>query len=287
MPSGQPELTEDVLKDKDMVNAYLIDRVNHRTVFGNAFSEQDVSEVNDSEVSFFVEDGVYDRTELPTVDEASEFPERDGEKRRVRCQRHKYGEKYEMSMEAGMDARLDEIALEAERKMNRLGNTIDAVAYRVLAAAANNNDHNDISPSGTNGELTYDDFVDAGTDIRGAPEGEYAPTDVFVGHGGLGDVLKMSEFTHATDAADDTIRYGTIGGVAGLGSVNTSASPFIDMPSGTAFVVDGDYLGRRAEWVGPTVRRGSDFDRQVDDIMQLFSLFGYVATHPNAVQRIQ
>jgi hypothetical protein len=287
----QPALSADVLKDPDMVNAFLLDRVRHRQVFQNAFREQDVSSVGDDEVSFYVDNGKYDTEEIEIVEEGSEFPERQGDRRKVRAQRYKYGEEYNITMEAARDDAAGEVAIEAERKINRLANTMDAAAFRQVEAGVAGNDHSAITPSGSNGELTYEDFVDADTQVRDSEEGEYAPSALFVGFQGLGDVRKMDEFTHATAEGDETIRFGRVGSIAGLGNVYITGSPLIDMGSGEAYVVDGEWFGRRAEWLPPTTRaagpeQGSNFDKQIDTKMQMYTLIGYTETHPNAATRI-
>jgi len=66
--ADQPALTKDVLTDPDLVNAVLLDRAEHNSVFRNAFQNQDVSTVNDDEFSFYVEDGVYDEEPIEIRD---------------------------------------------------------------------------------------------------------------------------------------------------------------------------------------------------------------------------
>lgn len=284
--ADQPELTTDILTDPDMVNAVLLESVEHNSVFRNAFQEQDVSGVNDDEFSFYVEDGAYDEKEIEIVQEGAEFPSRDGERRKVRVTRHKYGEAYEITMEAELDDAAGETLIEANRKLNRVGLTMDRVAFDALEAGLAGNDHTAISPSGANGGITYEDVVDADARVRDSNDGEFAPTQIYVGNQGLASIRKLDEFTHATDTGDDVIRNGRVGSIAGLANVYTSSSPMINMGSGDAYLVDPQYFGREAEWVAPTVDDYDDPRRQVRVGIQMYGLVGFTDTFPNAGIRI-
>jgi hypothetical protein len=284
--ADQPALTKDVLTDPDLVNAVLLDRAEHNSVFRNAFQNQDVSTVNDDEFSFYVEDGVYDQEPIEIIEEGSNFPERQGEKRKVRVTRHKYGEKYEITMEGEMDDAAGETVIEANRKLRRTTLTMDRRAFDVLAAALAGNDHTAISPSGASGGITYEDIVDADTRVRDSDDGEYAPTQLYVGNQALGSIRKLDEFTHATDTGDEVIRNGRIGSIAGLADVYTSSSPLINMGSGDAYLVDPNYFGREAEWLPPTVNDYTNQERQVEVGIQMYGLIGHTETHANAAIRI-
>lgn len=266
-----PASTLDILTDEDAVQGQVESIIEQRKVMREAFRPVDLSNANSDTVYFVVPSTP--SQDLSSITEGAEFPRDMSGRSKVSCKRAKWGEEFAITMEAERDGYLDDIAIEADTKMERLGRTLDAQAYAVLDA---NKNATTISSAGT---LSYSNVVDAETELLSAG---YEPTALFVGAQGMGDLKQDSNFIHATEAGDRTIREGKIGSIIGL-DVFLSTSG--DLGAGEAFLVDQNVYGREGVWQDAQTRAYEEESNQVS-VMQMWTMMGWCSTRSDAAVKI-
>ncbi|MWG36476.1 phage major capsid protein [Halomarina oriensis] len=270
-----PTTTHDILTDEDAVYAQIEATVEQNNVFRNAFRPADLSGANSEVVNFVVHED--DESDIEIVPEGGEYPRDMSERRRVPCYRDKYGEEYAITMEALNDGIFDDVAEEANAKMRRMAERMDAAAAEVLQAATTDNDHSAIGDD--NGTLTYADIVDANTTLLDDPF-QFSPDQLYVGPQGMGDLLKDEVLTHASEDGDERISSGMVGTIVGIGDVYMSNSGVLG--AGEAILVDSSKLGREGVWLDMDTREYQEPSKDVERVMQMKTLRGWAALRSNA-----
>lgn len=278
-----PVTTEDILVDEDAVQAEVQETTEQRNVFSNAFREVTLSLAEPETVYFLVSN---DRKgEVEVVPEGGEFPRDMEERDRVPVTRTKFGEEYSITREAAQGGLVDDMAIEARNKMNKIARTMDSRAYEVLA-----NNLNDEVISGYGGELSLEAVADAETFVLDDPF-RFEPDALFVGPQGLNDLRKGEWLDRDTDSGDDTRttggfsgRTGQVGTIMGMPVYASNAG---QLGSGEAILVDTAYYGRNGVWEAPQARSYSEEKTQTDTVMQMWTHQGWAAIESNAAIKIE
>lgn len=279
-----PATTEDILVDEDFVTAEIQETTEQRNVFSNAFRNVGLSLADPETVYFLVSDDRKGQVEV--VPEGGEFPRDMEERRRVPCTRTKFGEEYSITREAAQGGLVDDMAIEARNKMQKIARTMDAKAYEALA-----DNLNEEGPIGANdGELGLEDIADAETFMLDDPF-RFEPNALFTGPQGLNDLRKGEWLDRDTDLGDDVRttggfsgRTGQVGTVMGIPVYVSNAG---QLGAGEAILVDTNYYGRNGVWEEPTARSYSEEKTQTDTVMQMWTHQGWCSIEPNAAVKIE
>lgn len=243
-------------------------------VFREAFNRIDATGINSGSYQLPVEGDSGE--EAGVVSEGSAIPtDTDTQQSKTTVTFDKYGVGVEITYEAIQDSLFDEVALRVDEKAEALAEGLDAAAYSVL-----NSNLNSAGPiGGATGDMAYDDIVNAVTALE---EDNFNPDVLFVSPDSKGDLVKSQEFTHATEAGDETIREGAFGSVYGLDVMVSNTG---DLGAGEGILVDTDKYG--AEVVREEMSSEEDVNTlQQKRIITVWTRIGWAAMYPGAAIKI-
>lgn len=221
--------------------------------FRRAFRRHDATNISSNSFDFPQLDIQIDGDEIAEIPEGSEYPRADFEYGDVSAAYSKYGVELPIPDEAIADSYLD-VQMDGNRQLVEAEEKrMDTIAFNIL----NNNlsSAGPIDSSGdASGNLEYADFVDARTTLF-SNDASLADLIAFVGPDGMGDLLKMSEFTSASELGSDVITSGLLpngnlgqGLVGTVGDIPVYATNVGDtLGAGQAIVVDESNYGWESE----------------------------------------
>ncbi len=214
-----PVSTTDIVTNDDVRGMAELVR-NKKYQFRRFFRRHDATNISSNSFDFPQLDIEIDEDEIAEVPEGSEYPRAGFDYGNVSAAYSKYGVELPITDEAVADSYLD-VQMDGNRQMMAAEEArMDKIAFNIL----NNNLSTDgpIDASGdSSGTLEYADFVDARTTLfdNDADLGELIAV---VNPDGMGDLLKMSEFTQASELGDNVITSGLLpNGNIGEGLVGT------------------------------------------------------------------
>lgn len=239
-------------------------------VFRDAFRQIDASDISSGslEIPVLGDNG----EEAGVVGEGTAYPRDDDEQTsKTTLGFDKYGTEVEITYESIQDGLFDVVAAHADDKARALSEGLDAAAYSVL-----NSNLNAAGPVGAaSGDMTYDDVVDAMTELE---TDSYEPDLLFVSPDSKGDLLKSAEFTRASEMGDEVIRDGAFGEVAG---VSVMVSNTGDLGAGEGILVDSDAYGYEGVREGFTSME-YEVENENKRVIQVRTRMGWVAVKPDA-----
>jgi len=223
--------------------------------FRRFFRRHDATNINSNSFSFPRLDIDLDPEEIAEIPEGSEYPRADFTYGDVKAAYSKYGVELPIPDEAVEDSYLD-VVMDANRQMAEAEEErMDTIAFNILDS--NLSADGPIDASGDSaGTLEYADFVDARTTLfdNDADLGDIIGV---VNSDGMGDLLKMQEFTQASELGDNVVTSGLLpGGNVGQGLVGVLG----DMPIYATNV--GGTLSAGQAIVGDTSQYGWESERE-------------------------
>lgn len=243
-------------------------------VFREAFNRIDATGINSGSYQLPVEGDSGE--EAGVVSEGSAIPtDTDTQHSKATVTFDKYGVGVEITYEAIQDSLFDEVALRVDEKAEALAEGLDAAAYSVL-----NSNLNGAGPIGSaTGDMAYDDIVNAVTALE---EDNFSPDVLFVSPDSKGDLVTSDEFTHATEAGDETIRDGAFGSVYGIDVMVSNTG---NLGAGEGILVDTDKYG--AEVVREEMSSEEDVDTlEQKRVITVWTRIGWAAMYPSAAIKI-
>lgn len=211
--------TTDIIQNDDVRGMAEMVR-NKKYQFRRAFRRHDATNLNSNSFTFPQMDIDLTAEEVAEIPEGSTYPRADFDYETAKAVYSKYGVEITISDEAVEDSYLD-VEMDGNRQLTEAEEErMDKIAFEVLNNNLNSNGPIDASGDSA-GTLEYADFVDARTTLFDAGANL---SDLFavVNADGMGDLLKMSEFTQASELGDNVITSGLLpNGNIGEGLVGT------------------------------------------------------------------
>lgn len=280
-----PVDTSDIITNEDVRSMAELVR-NKQYQFRRAFRRHDATNLNSNTFQFPQMDIDLSGDEVAEIPEGSEYPRPGFDYGSVQAVYSKYGVEITISDEAVEDSYLD-VEMDGNRQITEAEEErMDKIAFNVI-----NNNLNSKGPIDSSGDaagtLEYADFVDARTTLYndGASLGDLF---AIVNPDGMGDLLKMNQFTQASELGDAVIESGLLpGGDIGQGLVGTVGDIPVyatnvggTLSAGQAIVIDESQYGWESE------RRSFDVEsyREEDKdhtVYQLSGRYDWVPTNPD------
>jgi len=282
--------TTDIIQNDDVRGMAEMVR-NKKYQFRRAFRRHDATNLNSNSFTFPQMDIDLTAEEVAEIPEGSTYPRADFDYETAKAVYSKYGVEITISDEAVEDSYLD-VEMDGNRQLTEAEEErMDKIAFEVLNNNLNSNGPIDASGDSA-GTLEYADFVDARTTLFDAGANL---SDLFavVNADGMGDLLKMSEFTQASELGDNVITSGLLpGGNVGEGLVGTVGDIPVyasnvggTLSAGQAIVVDESQYGWESERQAFDVE---DYREESNDqtVFQLSGRYDWVPTNSEVAIKI-
>lgn len=275
--------TSDIITNDDVRGMAELVR-NKKYQFRRAFRRHDATQLNSNSFTFPQLDIDLAAEEVAEIPEGSEYPRADFDYESVKAVYSKYGVEITVTDEAVEDSYLD-VEMDGNRQLTEAEEErMDKIAFNVLNNNLNANGPIDSSGDAA-GTLEYADFVDARTTLFDAGA-SFGDLFAIVNADGMGDLLKMQEFTQASELGDNVITNGLLpGGNVGEGLVGTVGDIPVyasnvggTLSAGQAIVVDESQYGWESE------RRSFDVENYREEetdqtVYQLSGRYDWVPTN--------
>lgn len=275
--------TSDIITNDDVRGMAELVR-NKKYQFRRAFRRHDATQLNSNSFTFPQLDIDLAAEEVAEIPEGSEYPRADFDYESVKAVYSKYGVEITVTDEAVEDSYLD-VEMDGNRQLTEAEEErMDKIAFNVLNNNLNANGPIDSSGDAA-GALEYADFVDARTTLFDAGA-SFGDLFAIVNADGMGDLLKMQEFTQASELGDNVITNGLLpGGNVGEGLVGTVGDIPVyasnvggTLSAGQAIVVDESQYGWESE------RRSFDVENYREEetdqtVYQLSGRYDWVPTN--------
>lgn len=214
--------------------------------FRRAFDQIQVPEGTDNQWQIPTDDDAL--AEPQEVREGSAYPADEEAYSTVTFTRTKYGQMIPVTDEAVMDNIFPIITRLVDKQGRKFQEKLDAEAFSIL----DNNQNSDGTITSGSGGLAYADVLAAKKELRA--DG-YNPDLLIVEENGEENLLNDSNFTRDTDMGDAIVQNGELTSVSGLDVVVSNTG---DMSANRAFVVDTDFYGVEAVWMGMEMEEVED-----------------------------
>lgn len=276
----------DVVSDT-AVRSVLEEQLTKTYQFRRAFRNHDATDINDDRFSFPDRTVELDRDDVVVVEEQADYPRSGTEYGEDTVVYDKRGFEVTITDEAVSDSRVDIVMDNETQEMNAWQGSQDYLAFQIL-----NSNQNASGPVGDdNGTIVYADLVDARTSLFGD---EYDLSEMvgLVGADGMGDLLKMSEFTQASEMGDFVIQNGLLpsGDIGPMflgegGGIPWYATNTGDLGAGEAFVVDTSAYGYESTRWEQDITQYRDEEKD-QDVWKIRGRNGFISTDPSAAIKI-
>jgi len=280
-----PTTASDVVSE-EAVRSVLEEQTRKTYQFRRAFRDHDATDISDDSFSFPVSDEDFDG-EVVEIGEGSDYPRTSKDYSKVRVFYDKRGFEFTITDEAVSDSRVPVAMNQEEDAAWAWQSNQDYLAFQIL-----NNNLNSQGPVGdTDDTIQYADIVDARTTLFG-DEYDLGEMLLFVGADGMGDLLKMPEFTQASEMGDMVIETGLLpngeigeGFLGEAGGIPTYATNTGDLGPGEAILVDQSQYGYESTRWEREINQYRD-DKKDQDVWKVRSRGGYVSTDASAAIKI-
>jgi len=283
-----PTTTASDIISEQAVRSVLEEQLTKTYQFRRVFQDHDATDISNDRFSFPQREVELDRDDVVEVGEGENYARTGTDYGEVTVVYDKRGFEISISDEAVSDSRVD-VEMDTETQaMNAWQGTMDYLAFQVL-----DSNQNAAGPIGDdNGTITYQNLVDARTTLFGD---QYDLSEMvgLVGSDGMGDLLKMDEFTQASEMGDFVLENGLLpngqvgpmflGEAAGVPWYATNTG---DLAQGEAFVVDTSRFGYESTRWDREIRQYRDEDADAD-VWKLRGRNGWVAFDPSANVKIE
>lgn len=271
----------------DAVRSVLEEQLTKTYQFRRAFRNHDATDINDGQFSFPDRTVELDRDDVVVVEAESDYPRSGNEYGEDTVVYDKRGFEIVITDEAVSDSRVDVVMDTRAQELNAWQSSQDYLAFQIL-----NNNLNATGPVGdANGTIVYSDVVDARTTLFG-DQYDLSEMLIITGADGMGDFLKMSEFTQASEMGDFVIQNGLLpsGDVGPMflgecGGVPVYASNTGDLGAGEAFLVDTSRYGYESTRWEQEIIQYRDEEKDAD-VWKIRGRNGFISTDPSAAIKI-
>lgn len=211
--------TSDIITNDDVRRMAELVR-NKKYQFRRFFRRHDATDANSNSFTFPQLEIEIDEDEIVEIPEGSEYPRAGFDYGDVKAAYSKYGVELPITDEAVADSYLD-VLMDGNRQMVEAEEQrMDKLAFNVLSGNLSADGPIDSSGDAA-GTLEYADFVDARTTLFGN-DANLSDLIAVVNPDGMGDLLKMNEFTKASELGDNVVTSGLLpNGNIGEGLVGT------------------------------------------------------------------
>lgn len=269
-------VTYDDIITEESIRREVLEEIEYPLQFRQAFDQLDVSGVDNDTIKIPRDSEKMGEPEQLAY--GGEFP-RDKEGMELEeVTVEKFGQSVELVQEAIDDSMFNVVARNVNKQALRMEQFLNRKAFEYLDANLHSN-----APAGDqDGEFTFSDITDAKKILQ---DEQFNPDWLIVSTQAERDLLHSPDFTRATDLADDTLRRGQVGRVAGL-DVVVDTSGLIGASNSHGYLVDTDNYGW--EVVKEDVQTNSFTDQNThSEIYQIWTRRTWHATRPECAVKIE
>lgn len=278
-----PTTTASDIISEQAVRSVLEEQLVKTYQFRRVFQDHDATDISNDRFSFPQREVELDRDDVVEVGEGENYARTGTDYGDVTVVYDKRGFEISISDEAVSDSRVD-VEMDTETQaMNAWQGAMDYLAFQVL-----DTNTNAAGPIGDdNGTITYQNLVDGRTTLFGDGYDLSEMVGV-VGADGMGDLLKMEEFTQASEMGDFVLENGLLpngqigpmflGEAAGIPWYATNTG---DLGAGEAFLVDSSRFGYESTRWDREIRQYRDEEEDAD-VWKIRGRNGWVAFDPSA-----
>lgn len=278
-----PTTTASDIISEQAVRSVLEEQLTKTYQFRRVFQDHDATDISNDRFSFPQREVELDREDVVEVGEGGNYARTGTDYGDVTVVYDKRGFEISISDEAVSDSRVD-VEMDTETQaMNAWQGAMDYLAFQVLDA-----NQNAAGPIGDdNGTITYQNLVDARTTLF---DDQYDLSEMvgLVGADGMGDLLKMDQFTQASEMGDFVLQNGLLpnGDVGPMFLGEGAGIPWFatntgDLGAGEAFVVDSSRYGYESTRWDREIRQYRDEEEDAD-VWKVRGRNGWVAFDPSA-----